>query len=358
MRKKHAAALFLAAAVLTGAAAVAADPGSAGDPLISLDWLKNTFIPQTVKQAEDRIDARYEEFSQGSDAAQSVEHRLKRGDVLRLESGSQLTLLAGEVAGASSGAIVDVTDGKELASSGVLPEGHRCIVAEKTTGAFSVSSDTAVVRLAGKFTVSPSGETDYNALADALKAMGLFKGTDTPYGSGYDLEEVPTRVQGLILFLRLLGEEQAALNFAGSVEFLDVPKWALPYVSYAYERGYTKGIGVDDQGRVAFDPDSVLTADHYVTFLLRALAYQEGSDFHWNSASADARRLGLLTEGEGKLLAEKPFLRAQTVYLSYYALSATVKGSSEDLLQRLTASGAVDGKAASAAMGAVTGKRL
>jgi len=358
MRKKLVAALLLAAVVLTGAVAAAADPGSAGDPLISLDWLKNTFIPQTVVQAEERIDARYGGSSQDTDTVQAVERRLKRGDVLRLESGSQLTLLAGGVTGTSPRAIVDVTDGKELTSDKVLPAGHRCIVAEKSTGVFSVSSDTAVVQLAGKYTLSPSNETDYNALADALKAMGLFKGTDTPYGSGYDLEQTPTRIQGLILFLRLLGEEQTALNYAGSTEFLDVPQWALPYVSYAYDKGYTKGVGVDDQGRVAFDPNSALAADNYVTFLLRDLAYQEGKDFQWDSASADAVGLGVLTKGERTLLTEKPFLRAQTVYLSYYALSATVKGSGETILHRLTVSGAVDGKAASAAMDAVKVKRL
>ena len=358
MRKKHAAALLLAAALLTGAVAVAADPGSAGDPLISLDWLRNTFIPQTVTKAEERIDARYEGLSQEGGAVQSVEYRLKRGDVLRLESGSQITLLAGEAAGTSNGAIVDVTDGKELASGKLLSVGHRCIVAEKSTGTFSVSSDTAVVQLAGKHTISPSSETDYNALADALKAMGLFKGTDTPYGSGYDLEQMPTRIQGLILFLRLLGEEQAALNYNGSVELLDVPQWAQAYVAYAYDRGYTKGVGVDDQGRVAFAPNSPLAADNYVTFLLRDLGYQEGKDFHWDSASTDAVTLGLLTRGERTLLTGSPFLRAQTVYLSYFALSAKVKGSSETVLQRLTASGTVDGKTASTAMNAVKVKRL
>lgn len=344
MKRRNAVALLLAGTLLSGVAAMAADAGSAGDPLIALNWLKNTFIPKTVTAAEERIDARTQEMYQSARSTQSggTELRVKRGDVLRLETGSGLIALAGSLSGTSTGVIVDVTEGTQLASGGTLAVNHRYLAAEKTTAAFSVTSDTAVVRLTGSYTMSPSGETDYNALADALKSMGLFRGSDAGYGSGYDLEKAPTRIQGLIMFLRLMGEEQAALQYSSIVTFADVPDWALPYVAYAYDKGYTKGNAVDEQWRVWFGTDSPLAPNDYMTFLLRALGYSESSDFSWLTAVADAKNLGVLTAGEEALLSNgTPFLRSHVVYLSYFSLSAHLKGESTTLLDRLISSGTV-----------------
>lgn len=357
MKRKIILAATLCAAIMLGTIAIASDPGSVGDPLITLQWIKDTFIPQTVAKAEERIDGKHTDTSAQTDGTET-ELRLKRGDVLRLESGSQLIPLSGTLTGIFSGAVVDLTDGNELRSGASLILAHRYLPAEKSSGTFTVTSDTAVARLSGKFTTTLSAETDYNAMADALKAMGLFRGSDTPYGLGYDLELQPTRIQGMILFLRLLGEEQTALRYTGTTQFADVPDWALPYVAYAFDKGYTKGVGTDADGRVVFDSNSTMTAEHYVSFLLRALSYQEEVDFNWNTSVTDAVRLNMFTTGEGTQVTQKPFLRAQTVYLSYYALSVPVKGSSQRLLDRLIASGAVDAKAASSAIASVKGERL
>lgn len=358
MKRKNAAALLLAASLLTGAAAIAADAGSPGDPLITLSWLKSAFLPDAAAQARDRVDAGMDGLAQSlAPGTAGTELRLKRGDVLRLETGSGLTPLAGSLTGSSAGAIVDLTGGTELATGAALTPKHRYLVGEKTSAGFSVTSDTAVARISGPYVLSPSTETDYNALADALKALGLFRGTDTPYGSGYDLEAPPTRIQGLILFLRLMGEEQAALAYSSGVSFADVPAWALPYVAYAYDRGYTKGVAADGV-RVWFGSNDPLTADHYATFLLRALSYQEAQDFNWSTAAHDAKALGVLTAGEEALLTgDRPFLRAQTVYLSYVALSAQIKGEGRTLLDRLLAAQAVPADAP-AILAAVTVKRL
>ena len=355
MKRKRAVALLLAATLLGGTVVYAADAGSAGDPLIALNWLKNTFMPNTVSKAEERINAQTQKTYDQVAAANggSVELRVKRGDVLRLETGAGVTLLAGTASGAASGAIVDVTSGQELSGSALTAD-HRYLAAENTTAAVSVTSDTAVVRLSGPYTNSPSGETDYNALADALKAMGLFRGSDVGYGSGYELENSPTRIQGLIMFLRLLGEENAALAYTGTVQFSDVLPWAKPYVAYAYDKGYTKGVGVDAQGVVSFGTQNSMAAIDYMTFLLRALGYSEGADFTWLTSVADGQTLGVLTSGEGVQLTNQPFLRAQVAYLSYFSLSAAAKGSGETLLSKLISSGAVAQADATAAMGLVS----
>ena len=363
MRKhKELAALLLVGVLLSGiVSAAATGAGSASDPLIVLSWLKEHFIPNTEEDINDQIDDRFDQLEDMllSAGAEGLEFRVKRGDVLRLESGSGLTNLAGTLSATASGAVLDVTTGEEL-TSGVetVERDHRYLVAEKSQAAFSVTSDTAVIRVTGLYQIELSQETDYNALADALYAMGLFKGSTTPYGSGYNLENRPSRTEGLIMFLRLLGEEQAALDYSGStVTFLDVPKWALPYVSYAYSKGYTKGMKATDEG-VTFGSSEVMAPRDYVTFLLRALRYTEGTDFNWKDAIDDAATLGVLTEGERTLLTEHPFLRAQVVYLSYFTLSTSIAEGESTMVDRLIASGAVDASTVNGAMADITESRL
>lgn len=210
-------------------------------------------------------------------------------------------------------------------STGALTLDRRYLAVENTVAAVTVTSPTAVLSLEGFYRLTGSDATDYNALADAMKALGLFKGSDTAYGSGYDLEQPPTRIQGLIMFLRLLGEEETALATTAQNPFTDVPAWAGPYAAYAYEKGYTKG--VDSAARL-FGTDSAIKAEEYMTFVLRALGYRdsgESPDFIWDASLQKAQELGVLTAGEYRLLAESRFLRAQVVYVSYFALDAAYK---------------------------------
>jgi len=346
-----------------GAAAAAA--GSASDPLIALNWLRDMWMPQVITQAEEELDRQIEEWSHSTisnSAALGEELCVKRGDVLTLESGSGIVILAGDVTASSTGTLVDVTTGEAVAlrSGETLSKRHRYLTAERTTGKFTVLSDTAVLQAAGVYALEPSGELDYVELADALYAMGLLRGTDTPYGNGYDLERTPTRIEGLVMFVRLLGEETKALQYrGGKTEFADVPDWAESYVAYAYDKGYTKGIEHDAHDRVWFGTEETLTSVEYVTFLLRALGYKEGSDFQsWSTAVSDAVALKVLTSGEQVWLEEHSFLRAQTVYLSYYGLFGPVKGEKQTLLETLVKREAVEDEVAEAALADVLGERL
>lgn len=345
MRHKKALGMLLAVSLLGSVAAVAAEAGSAGDPLISISWIKDVFTPQALDTAQKKIDTKTDALYQKVSALPTtgtVELRVKRGDLIKLETGSGITSFAGNISVMSSGPIVDVTTGTEFVSQFVLEPSHHYLMAENSSASFAVNTDTAVVRLNGAYQLESSSAVDYNAAADALKDMGLFKGTDSGYGSGYDLEKSPSRIQGLIMFLRLLGEEQAALQYKGNVTFSDVPEWALPYVSYAYDHGYTNGMGYDDQWRVVFGPELPLQSRDYVTFLLRALGYIEPVDFSWLTSIDDAVQMNVLTAGEGALLnSDTPFLRAQVAYLSYIALYADYPGQNMTLFEHLRSMGTV-----------------
>ena len=363
---KKALAAGLALCVLVGSAALLA----AGDPaqtLVPLSYLNGTYIPDVVSQAGERIDTAtqqtYQSVLSGMQAKQQgylaqaaggsgtaagglMDQRFKQGDAITLPTGAGGMLLAGgAVVTYANGAVVDVTAGNTVPSGSTLSANHRYLAAENTKAIISVTSDTAVISLEGGASVSPSASTDYNALAAALNAMGIFRGTGTGYGSGYDLERTPTRIEGLAMFLRLIGEEQAALAYTGSHPFVDVPDWCTRYVAYAYNKGYTKGIGPNLAGQPCFGTDVVMGAGEYVTFILRTLGYRDSGstpDFTWQTALDKARQAGVLTAGEYQMLSGKTFLRAQVAYVSYYALDAGMKDGSGTLLAHLDAVGALD----------------
>lgn len=378
---KKIAVVLMAALILVSCGAVYAAGGTGSETLISLSYLNNTYMPDAVKQAGERVDAKTAQTYQtaldtldakqkaylggsggGDTAAALLDRRVKRGDAITLTTGSGAVLLAGSaLVSYSGGAVVDVTAGQVLASGSAMAVNRRCLAAEQTTAVITITSDTAVISLEGAPVVNPSAETDYNALADALKAMGMFKGTGTGYGSGYDLEKVPTRIEGLIMFLRMVGEEQAALAYTGSTAFVDVPDWCTRYVAYAYDKGYTKGVGPNDKGQPCFGTSRTIGAGEYVTFILRALGYAdsgESPDFAWDTALARAGQLGVLTAGEGTMLSGKTFTRAQVAYLSFFTLTASMKDGGGTLLDHLSALGALDGAAVRAVMGSVPVARI
>ena len=299
---------LLALVILIGCAAVyAADTGT-GESLVTQGYLNDTYIPDVLRQAETRIaeqtktvydsvladlNARHSGYlaragGEQSYAASITDFRFKRGDVVSLPAGSGLLLLAGSgTVSYSGGSVVDITVGQTVASGTALTARHRVLAAENTTAAVTITSDTAVLGVEGFYTVSSGAGLDYNALADALKQMGLFQGTGTAYGSGYDLEQAPTRIVGLVMFLRLIGEEGAALSSTAANPFADTPAWCDRYVAYAYEKGYTKGNNISAGGQRYFGPDAQLSAGEYMTFLLRALGYSDSGaspDFSWANA--------------------------------------------------------------------------
>ena len=217
----------------------------------------------------------------------------------------------------SSGAVVDVTDGVEVPSGTTLKTNHRYLVAEETTAVFTAVSKTAVINYCGTYHFRFSETPDYNAMARALKSLSLFRGTTTAYGEGFDLENVPNRIESLIMLIRMLGEEEAALACTSPHPFIDVPSWCEPYVAYAYEKGYSNGVGADVFGTYM---ESVPVI--YVEFMLRALGLSSTATSDISDALERAYAAGILTAGECSHLKETQFLRSDVVYLSYYALQA------------------------------------
>ena len=155
--------------------------------------------------------------------------------------------------------------------------------------------------------------------ANALKDLGLFMGSN----SGFDLDRQPSRVEAIVMLIRVLGQESQALNSTYANPFNDVPSWATKYVSFAFAKGYTSGIS-----KTAFGSNLTVTPEQFITFMLRALGYKEGSPdgslaFTFNTAIEKAESLGVTQKG--KYANGGNFTRGDSVDTIYNVLNAVKK---------------------------------
>lgn len=330
-------------------AAIAAG-GSASDPLVSLSYLQGLFSQSTDTVLDNRLDTSDQtirdsvqedldamrsaaEAAAGQNVAPTAtEVTLKQGDSLTGVTGLIVCPLGGQVtAVVTSGALVDASEGREVPTGTALTPNHRYIVAEDSLVHFVVTSPSAVLIYQGTYSMALSQDfPDYYAVACALRELGLFKGTDTVFGQGFDLHKAPTRAQGLVMFIRVLGEEDDALACTFTHPFTDVPAWMDRYAAWAYQMGYTNGVGGGKFG--SNDP---ISAVQYQEFLLRALGYSVAGIHDYSTSLERALELGALTQGEYQMLKDGSFLRAQVAYMSYYALDVIISGSQQTLAQKL-----------------------
>ncbi len=117
---------------------------------------------------------------------------------------------------------------------------------------------------------------------------GLFRGSD----KGWELDRKPTRAEAAIMLVRFLGLEQEALQNSSRMHmpFTDVNPNHAPYVAMLYAMGLTNGTDAS-----TFSPNAEVQARDYMTFMLRALGYDDGAgDFTWQNAVVDSLRLHVI----------------------------------------------------------------
>lgn len=175
---------------------------------------------------------------------------------------------------------------------------------------------------------SAAVSSTYEDYAECLSELGVFVGT----GSGFELDRAPTRIEGLVMLIRLLGAENEAMAMQGEpLPFTDVPKWASGYVAYAYENGLTNGIGTEQ-----FGSSNAIEAKAYLTFLLRSLGYNDqAGDFSYNNALTFAKSVGLISDSMYSTLNTNTFVRAYVAKTSYDALRFPYKGGKTPLIDKL-----------------------
>lgn len=175
-----------------------------------------------------------------------------------------------------------------------------------------------------------AADNDPVLAADALYAMGLFSGTgmDANGQPIYDLDRAPTRNEAVTMLVRLLGKEEEARSGTWDAPFTDVETWAEPYVGYAYHNGLTAGTS-----GTTYSGSENVSASQYLTFVLRALGYESGTDFEWDKAWELSDRIGL-TSGQYDA-GTTEFTRGDVAAISFNALYCKLKGSDAMLIDKL-----------------------
>ena len=142
------------------------------------------------------------------------------------------------------------------------------------------------------------------------------------------------------MLVRLYGaeEEAQAAYEAGDITlpFTDVGATAAPYVAWLHDQGIANGTSATTFGTGA------CSAQNYAAFLLRALGYQDGTDFAYADALTFAQEKGFYDP----LQFAGTFLRDDLAAVTYQALGTDLKDGSTYLLKSLIDSGAVDATAA------------
>ncbi len=175
--------------------------------------------------------------------------------------------------------------------------------------------------------------SNFDSVAEELSAIGMFKGT----AGGFDLDKVPTRGQAAIMLVRLYGAEQAAQNTYSSgritCPFTDVSETVAPYVAWLVDEGIANGTTA-----TTFGASEPCTARAYTIFLLRALGYQDETDFTAVTAQDFAAKLGLLDTSS----LSGTFLRDDVAAMTYQALGLDRKSGDTYLLDHLIKEGFID----------------
>jgi hypothetical protein len=181
--------------------------------------------------------------------------------------------------------------------------------------------------------------------AQTLNRLGLLAGTGVePSGKPvFSLDKTLTRIEALVLVIRLAGAEREALGFEGPNPFADVPGWADRYAAYARGAGIAAGV---NEEHTLLDAERPVTRQEFTAFLLRVLQYfEKDGDFEFSLALRKAHEINLypepMEEGESGGL-----LRGDAAVAMARALLTPLNGSGAELIEKLVEQGAVDKKTA------------
>ena len=190
-------------------------------------------------------------------------------------------------------------------------------------------------------TMAYATNEEHQTAANSLYDLGLFNGTGTDSNGNpiFELERVTTRHEAITMLVRLLGKDAEAKALTWNIPFTDVVEWAKPYVGYAYANGLTSGTS-----NTTYGGNDTVSATQYLTFILRALGYDDKSDFQWDKAWILTDTLGI-TDGRYNQ-GSTEITRGDVVYISKNALSALQKDSEQTLIEKLVNGNVVSSEAA------------
>ncbi|MEG1240180.1 MAG: S-layer homology domain-containing protein [Oscillospiraceae bacterium] len=286
--KRNLAAGLLITVILVGVAAAVG--GTTGDPLISLRYLEDTYIPQTVKKLQDRAAADTDQTysaavarldqivantlgdaETGDNVNQSANFtpiHMKREDSIDLTVGSGVALSAGRC-NVAAGTLLDVTTAAECPPGTALVAGHRYLAVGGNMVTISMVSDSVRLSVQGGYRqrisdIVATPFTDIGAVDWFYGSVrycyqgGLFQGTSP---EEFSPQGQVTRAMLATVLYRLAGEP-----VGGSNNFYDVPdgEWYAKPVAWAAENGIVNGVEPH-----LYNPAGLVTREQMATMLYR-----------------------------------------------------------------------------------------
>ncbi len=288
---KRRVAIILAAVILLGIGIAVAVGNVGADPMISLSYWENTYLPSLSEALQERAAADTQSVYNAAAAkldkavaaavksAQSQAGgfqlaQLKTGDDLELQKGASAIVQSGTCA-LRSGTLADVTAGSEVMAGEDLAAAHRYVVI----------SDTAIIRQARAGTLAyqgggtvksgsgtgPSGGKTGLPFADVTRDQWFYSAVAFVYEKGYFSGTGATtfapnapmdRAMVATVLHRVAGGETANATEL----FTDVPagQWYSQGIAWASAKGIVNGVG---NGR--YEPETPVTREQLVTMLYR-----------------------------------------------------------------------------------------
>lgn len=196
------------------------------------------------------------------------------------------------------------------------------------------------------------------ALAEGLKYENEAKVlNDLGLMQGYGLEDKVNRTQGLIFAIKAAGkaaeveamtDEKAAAILAEKVVDADqVPTWAVKWVAYAVDKGYTSGVDASVAPKVKFAPLQEVSGTSFLVWLMKiGMGYEVGTD----TAVSEAVNAGVITLNQAMELGTKAeLIRDDAAGILYGACKNGVCADGTRFIESLIKAGFITKDAAIAA---------
>lgn len=186
------------------------------------------------------------------------------------------------------------------------------------------------------FAAVAAEETNVKSEAEVAADLGILLGEGKGLTPQY-LQKPTTRIQSVILFLRLKGLESAALNYSGTANFDDAKLvWPEGQRILAYIKANPQ-FGWQGLGNNIFDPQATITAQQYYKVMLEALGYKQDVDYDY------ANVLPFAADHElSRVANSQPFTNANMATATLEALKAQVHDAAQTLAAELTEANKLD----------------
>lgn len=209
---------------------------------------------------------------------------------------------------------------------------------------------TALIILAASITAVPVFADSISKEAKACADLEILIGKDINTGvtSEY-LAETPTRIQSLIIFLRIQGLEDEALTYDWDDNFKDAQdyNWVVGrnYLGYAKENPDLGWIGNPDGN---FYPTKTIDAKAFYKVMLETLGYRQDADFAYSETLEFAESIDLISSAKN-MDKIKNFTVDHVAKAIYSTLNTKAKDEKKTLITLMIEDGIIDEKKASKA---------